>query len=123
VSDDHDRLLAQGPRVAPEPRTATDDGSLVPAARPEAPAAPAATAATVASTTADEPVPAPRAGGGPSGRASGRRSAAWRRLIPVLFALIVVSRSLGGGHVQAAAFGVVAIVVVTFILVSKARQL
>ena len=49
MSDEHDRLLAQGPRVAPEPPMATDDGALVPVA------APAPQMAAAATTSADNP--------------------------------------------------------------------
>ena len=117
MSDEHDRLLAQGPRVAPEPLLATDDGALVPVAAP----APQAAAAT---TSADNPGRTPSA---PVQGRSGRRArpSGLRRLIPVIFfAFVIVARSFGGnGRVEAALFGVAAVVVVTLILVRKARQL
>jgi hypothetical protein len=126
MSNEHDRLLAEGPRVAPEPRMATDDGALLPPVEPRAQAPPEAeaeVAPVAATTTTAEPTPPSRSGRGSSGFASGLRPAVLRRLIPVLFALIVVARSLGGGHVEAVVFGVLAVAVVTLILVRKARQL
>ena len=117
MSDEHDRLLAQGPRVAPEPKMATDDGALVRVAAPAVQAPPSA-----ATTSADNPGRSPRASG--SGRsASGIRPTVWRRLIPVLFGLVIAARALGGGGAQAAVFGVLAVVVITLVLVRKARQL
>jgi hypothetical protein len=126
MSNEHDRLLAEGPRVAPEPRMATDDGALLPPVEPTVqvtPEAAAEAAPVAATTTAADPAVPSRSGRGPSGFASGRRPAVFRRLIPVLFALIVVARSFGGGHVEAVVFGVLALAVVTLILVRKARQL
>ena len=118
MSDEHDRLLAQGPRVAPEPLLATDDGALVPVA------APAPQMAAAATTSADNPGRTPSA---PVQGRSGRRArpSGLRRLIPVIFfAFVIVARSFGGnGRVEAALFGVAAVVVVTLILVRKARQL
>ncbi len=119
MSDEHDRLLAQGPRLAPEPQMATDDGALVPVVAPVAQAAPEA-----ATTSADNPGRSARSPG--QGRSGARaRPSTWRRVIPVVFfALVLVSRSFGGGsHVEAVLFGVGALVVVTLILVHKARQL
>jgi hypothetical protein len=114
MSDEHDRLLAQGPRVAPEPRTSTDDGALVSAPAPVAPAA--------TTTTIDTPAGTRRPRGA-AGSGSAMRPAVWRRLIPVLFGLIVVARAVGNGRIEAAVFGLLAVAVVTLILVRKARQL
>ncbi len=113
MSDELDRLLAQGPHVAPEPRTASDDGALVSAPAPVAPSA---------TTTVETPAGTrrPRGAAGPG---SAMRPAVWRRLIPVLFGLIVVARAVGNGRIEAAVFGLLAVAVVTLILVRKARQL
>jgi hypothetical protein len=118
MSDEHDRLLAQGPRVAPEPRLATDDGKLV-----RAPASQPVAVAPAATTSADNPSSSER----PSRLArarSGTSPTLWRRVIPLLVvALFISGRALGGSHARAAVFGIFAVVVVTAILVRKARQL
>jgi len=118
MSDELDKLLAQGPRIAPEPQVATDDGALVPVAPPSPQMASAAT------TSADNPGRTPTAPA--QGRSGSRaRPSGLRRLIPVIFfAFVIVARSFGGnGRVEAALFAVAAVVVVTLILVRKARQL
>ena len=118
MSDEHDRLLAQGPRVAPEPPLATDDGALVPVA------APARADRACRDDERGQPgAHAERACAGPLGQRA--RPSGLRRLIPVIFfAFVIVARSFGGnGRVEAALFGVAAVVVVTLILVRKARQL
>jgi hypothetical protein len=102
MTSEHDRLLAEGPRTAPEPPTAPDlDG------RP-APAAPAApffddTAAGQSASGTFEPVgqePTTRSPVTPSGsrpRAGSRRSLA-RLLVPAAVATVVVARAAFDGH-------------------------
>ena len=85
--NDRERMLAEGPREAPEPMTAEGVSSAPappPAARPSAPAAPAAPGR-------------PRL-----------RSSAWYRIIPIaLIAALTGARALGDGFTGLAFVGVI----------------
>jgi hypothetical protein len=102
--DDRERMLSEGPRDAPEPRTAEAMtageafGPIVPSEPPPE---------TVAdSPTEPEPTPAPT----PSRRRSGP---SWLRWAPIaVIAVLGFARALGGGGRGALVFAAIAVAVV-----------
>ena len=116
MTSEHDRLLAEGPRVAPEPPTAAGDTFPTPAA---APVAAIDGEATARSTQVVPERPAGRSRGAGSLRM--RRSG--RHLLPFLFAAVLAARAFGSGRTGAVAFGLFFAAVIAFFLLRKARQL
>jgi len=77
MTTEHDRLLAEGPRVAPEPPTALEGG---PAATPD---------------SRPRPTRAPTGG---ARRGRGARPIQWRAWLPILFVALAISGSAGRGY-------------------------
>jgi hypothetical protein len=106
MSSEHERLLAEGPRVAPEPWTAGDDGRIAPVAAP-------------AASTAVPPATGGSGAAAPTGSRS--RAALGRRLVPLLIAAALAARALGSGRSGALALGLVLVAVTATFLVRRAR--
>jgi hypothetical protein len=115
---DRDKLLAEGPRMAPEARTA--DGFA-----PSAPAEPSMFDEPVEqpSTSAEQAKP-PLLKTRPPGSGS---QGSWftasllRRLIPLLLVLVVLGRGLAGGRSGSWAFALVWVVAAVVIVVVRMR--
>ncbi len=115
MTTEHERLLAEGPRTAPEPPTAPGiDGSTSPVAGPEESVAaePGTFAAepVAAQTSSSEPdvFSSPPGTGAPgrfgaSGPGSGRRGRSSRPgfvrlIVPLAVMTLIIARSAFGGH-------------------------
>ncbi len=101
---DRDRLLAEGPRMAPEPRSADGLAAPVPAPPPVEPTdwAPLGDqpGATEEPATPKPPLVKARpqgSWGSPSGSGSWITGSLLRRLIPLLFVLVFIGRRYAGG--------------------------
>lgn len=113
MTSEHDRLLAQGPRTAPEPLAVDGFASPAPAEQP---------------ATAPGPVEKPplvRTHPGGSARASG--SGSWltlsplRSLIPLVLVLTVAARGFAGGHSGSWVLAVIWIVAAVVVVVLRTR--
>jgi len=128
MTTEHDKLLSEGPRTAPEPRTA--DGFAVPApvettiSEPEAEQLTTAVQPAAAEQPPAERPPLLRPGArGSRGSSSGSwiNGSLLRRVIPLLLIVAVVGRGFAGGRAGSWAFAVVWIVAAVVMIVLRTR--
>jgi hypothetical protein len=131
MTSEHDKLLSEGPRMAPEPKTA--DGFAAPApAEPTTPPLPAdQTDATEEAAPQKPPLlKSPPQGSSPGGSWPGGSlpgsGGSWlsggliRRLIPLLLVLVVFGRNFAGGHSGSWVF-LIPIAIAVLLIVLRAR--
>jgi predicted lipid-binding transport protein (Tim44 family) len=129
MTSEHDKLLSEGPRTAPEPRTA--DGFAVPAPVETPTSEPEAEQFTSTEQPPDEAEQAPMEKPpllrpGPQG-SWGSSSGSWmngsllRRLIPLLLIVAVAGRGFAGGRAGSWAFALVWIVAAVVMIVLRTR--
>jgi hypothetical protein len=122
MTSEHDRLLAEGPRTAPEPRAAPDFGN------PAAPPAPFFDESAAAAPATSAPTPVVQQSSDPSlGARTGSRSRPGRRglvpfLIPAVVGSLVVARAVFDGHGGSTAFAVVWVVLVALGIALRRRR-
>ena len=99
MTSEHDRLLAEGPRTAPEPSTAPDlDVRAAPAAPFFEETAQAAPASSTVRPAGAQPITRP-SGPSPGSRARpGSRRSLARMLVPAVVATLFVGRAAFDGH-------------------------
>jgi hypothetical protein len=130
MTSEHDKLLAEGPRMAPEPKTA--DGFAAPAPGEPEPVTPAPPADHADPTEQAPPAKPPLLKSPPQGSWGSPRGSwpgsggSWssagllRRLIPLLFLLVVFGRSFAAGH-GAWVFALIPVAFAVLFIVLRAR--
>ncbi|HEX4519083.1 MAG TPA: hypothetical protein VH063_05830 [Gaiellaceae bacterium] len=126
MTSEHDRLLAEGPRTAPEPRTAPDlDGASPPEAAPffADPEPVEAAAASPATASDAQPAFPVRPASQPAGSRRRSRPTYLRLLIPAVAIALAVGRSALNGHGGAApVFGVISVLVLLGLIGLRGRR-